>query len=365
MATINDIPYTPALVIDETIVDRNLSRLASYANEHRIGIRPHTKTHKSIEMAGRQIKMGAVGLTAAKVGEAEAMAEASNDILLAYPAVDAARCGRLATLARFHAIHVAIDSQNALDSLSAAAHQAGSIIGILVDLDVGMHRTGVQFPRAALELAQSAARTRSLRLDGLFFYPGHVWNPAADQGAQLRLVAQQLEETLSLWSDSGLKASIVSGGSTPTAYQSHLIPQATEIRPGTYIYNDMNTVSAGFCTLDDCAATLVCTVVSTAVPGKAIVDAGTKTLTSDRNITKPDSGLGYVVEYPEAKVARLSEEHGELDITGCARAPSIGERVHIIPNHICPCVNLQDAAWLRSADGRIRPLKIDARGKLS
>jgi D-serine deaminase-like pyridoxal phosphate-dependent protein len=127
----------------------------------------------------------------------------------------------------------------------------------------------------------------------------------------------------------------------------------------------MNTVSAGFCALDDCAATLVCTVVSNAVPGKVVVDAGTKTLTSDRNITRPDSGHGYVVEYPLAKIARLSEEHGEMDVTACDRAPRIGERVHIIPNHICPCVNLQDAAWLRGADGSLRAIKIDTRGKLS
>jgi len=365
MQVLTDIPRTPALVIDESIVVRNLNRLAAYAKQHRIGIRPHTKTHKSIEMAKRQIEAGAVGLTAAKVGEAEAMVEASNDILLAYPAVDAARCERLALLARTSTIHVAVDSQAALDALSVAARQAGSRIGILVDLDVGMHRTGLQSPQAAHELAQAVARLSSLRLDGLFFYPGHVWEPAAEQGKPLGLIAARLEETLSLWSRSGLAAPIVSGGSTPTAYQSHLIPQGTEIRPGTYIYNDMNTVAAGFCTLDDCAARLVCTVVSNAVLGKVVIDAGTKTLTSDRNHTRPDSGHGHVVEYPQAKIIRLSEEHGELDITGCERAPSIGDRVHVIPNHICPCVNLQDAAWLRSADGLLRSIKIDTRGKLS
>jgi D-serine deaminase-like pyridoxal phosphate-dependent protein len=365
MQVLTDIPQTPALVIQESIVTRNLTRLATYAKQHHIGVRPHTKTHKSIEMAKRQIDAGAIGLTAAKVGETEGMIEASTDILLAYPAVDAARCERLALLARTSTIHVAVDSQAALDSLSNAARQAGSLIGILVDLDVGMHRTGVQSPQAALELAQAVARSSSLRLDGLFYYPGHVWKPAAEQGEPLGLIAARLEETLSLWSLKGLPAPIVSGGSTPTAYQSHLIPKTTEIRPGTYIYNDMNTVAAGFCTLDDCAATLVCTVVSTAVPGKVVIDAGTKTLTSDRNVTQPESGHGYVMEYPQAKVARLSEEHGELDVTACQRAPSIGDRVHVIPNHICPCVNLQDAAWLQLADGSVRSINIDTRGKLS
>ena len=174
-----------------------------------------------------------------------------------------------------------------------------------------------------------------------------------------------VNETLDLWSASGLEAKIVSGGSTPTAYQSHLVDCLTEIRPGTYIYNDMNTVSAGFCRLEDCAARVVCTVVSNAVPGKVVIDAGTKTLTSDRNITQPDSGHGYIVQYPQAKITRLSEEHGEVDITACDRAPSIGERVEIIPNHICPCINLQDAAFLRSAEGELHSFRIDARGKLS
>ncbi len=320
MRPVHDIPQTPALVIDEPTVARNLSRLADYAKRHGIYIRPHTKTHKSLEMAHRQIAAGARGLTAAKVGEAEAMVLASDDILLAYPAVDASRRQRLATLATAHNIRVAVDSQFALEVLSSAASSANAVIGILVDLDVGMHRTGVQSPKAALELAQAVAQTPSLRLDGLFYYPGHVWQPSGEQMKPLNSIAELLQETLSLWSHSGLSASIVSGGSTPTAYQSHLIPRTTEIRPGTYIYNDMNTVGGGYCSLEDCAAKLVCTVVSNAVPGKVVVDAGSKTLTSDRNITQPESGHGHVVEYPRARIARLSEEHGELDITACDRA---------------------------------------------
>lgn len=356
---------TPALVIDETIVDRNLSRMAAYLAQHTIALRPHTKTHKSIEMARRQMVCGAIGLTVAKVGEAEGMAEACEEILMAYPAVDRARCTRLAALAKTKRILVAVDSQFALAALSESARAAGSVIGVLVDLDVGMHRTGVQTPLAAVQLAQQISRTPSLRLAGLFFYPGHVWNPVDQQTESLKQIAVRLEETLSLWSRDGLAAPIVSGGSTPTAYQSHLIPQLTEIRPGTYIYNDMNTVSAGFCSLEDCAARIICTVVSSAVPGKVVVDAGTKTLTSDRNATKPESGHGYVVEYPRAKVVRLTEEHGELDVSGCERVPAIGDSVYIIPNHICPCVNLQDYAWLRAPGGELSRLKIDTRGKLS
>jgi D-serine deaminase-like pyridoxal phosphate-dependent protein len=293
------------------------------------------------------------------------MAEVAADLLLAYPAVDAARCAKIAMLAGQRTMRAAVDSAAAADALADAARAAGSTVGILVDLDVGMHRTGVQSPQAALELAQHVSRTGGLRLDGLFFYPGHIGGPPDTQANALRAVSAMLDETLALWSRAGLAASIVSGGSTPTMLQSHAIAAQTELRPGTYVYNDMNTVRGGYCSLDDCAAYLVCTVVSTSVPGKVVVDAGSKTLTSDRNGPKPDSGHGHVIEYPGAVITRLSEEHGEIGITGCQRAPRIGERVRIIPNHICPCVNLQDAAWLRNDDGSLETLRIDARGMLS
>jgi D-serine deaminase-like pyridoxal phosphate-dependent protein len=365
MAPPTDIPQTPGIVIDEAIVAGNLARMGGYVAEHGIGLRPHTKTHKSILMAERQMAAGAIGLTAAKVGEAEVMSAASKDLLLAYPAVDEARCERLASLAKENTVHVAVDSREGLEALADSAARAGTLIGILVDLDVGMHRTGVQSPAAALELAQDVSRSKHLRLDGLFIYPGHVFEPASKQKKTLELIGARVEETLGLWAQSGMEAKIVSGGSTPTALQSHLIRQLTEIRPGTYIYNDMNTVLGGFCGLDDCAARIVCTVVSDAVPGKVVVDAGSKTLTSDRNAAQPDSGFGFVVEYPKAKVVRLTEEHGEVEVSACDRRPRIGERVHIIPNHICPCVNLQDSVWLRAQDGNLERLKVDARGRLS
>jgi D-serine deaminase-like pyridoxal phosphate-dependent protein len=234
-----------------------------------------------------------------------------------------------------------------------------------VDLDVGLHRTGVQSPREALELAQHVARTAGLRLDGIMCYPGQIKEPADQQADLLAPVAALLQETIDLWRRSGLEAKVVSGGSSPTAYQSHRVPQVTEIRPGTYLYNDMNQVSCGYATLDDCAARLACTVVSTAVPGKFVIDAGSKALTQDRRAQDPDTaGFGHVVEYPEAKITRLTEEHGEVDASGCPRRPTIGERVHVIPNHICPCVNLQTMAWVKDSAGALEPMPIDARGQV-
>jgi D-serine deaminase-like pyridoxal phosphate-dependent protein len=362
---VEQIEATPALVIDLPVVEQNIRRLAVYAKSKGIGVRPHTKTHKSVRMARLQIEYGALGLTAAKVGEAEAMVEASDDVLIAYPAIDAYRLKHACALARRATVRLALDSAVAVERVSAAAQAAGVTLGVLVDLDVGVHRTGVQSPAEALELARRVDRSVGLRLDGLFFYPGHVWSPADKQGEELAKVDALLAQTIGLWRGSGLEAKTVCGGSTPTAYQSHLVRTQTEIRPGTYLYNDMNTARAGFCTIDDCAARVVCTVVSDAVPGKVVIDAGSKTLSSDRNVTQPDSGHGHVVEYPDARVTRLSEEHGELDVSQCARRPKIGDQVSIIPNHVCPCVNLQDAVWVRGADGKLEQMPVDARGRLS
>ena len=356
---------TPALVLDAAIVRRNVRRLADYAAKHHLRIRPHTKTHKSRWLARMQLDAGAGGLTIAKVGEAEVMIDVADDLLLAYPAVDPVRCSRLAELAKSATIRVAIDSAVAVAALAQAAQQAGSTIGLLVDLDVGVGRTGVQSPEAALGLAQTIQSTPNVRLDGILCYPGHIWLKPEEQRAALELVGAKLGATLDLWARHGLEARIVSGGSTPTAYQSHQSQHLTEIRPGTYIFNDMNTVRGGFCGLDDCAARVVCTVVSDAVPNQIVIDAGTKTLTSDRCIPALDSGHGYIVEYPSAKIKALSEEHGQVDMSASDRRPRVGERVTVIPNHICPCVNLMDRVWWQEANEPLVPLGIDARGRLS
>jgi D-serine deaminase-like pyridoxal phosphate-dependent protein len=359
-----DPPATPSMVIDAKTVYRNIERLAQYAEEHDLDVRPHSKTHKSRQLAALQMSAGAIGLTAAKVGEAETMADVADDILLAYPAIDPARTARLVQLAEHVTVRVAMDSTEGAKRLGEAANRHSATIGILVDLDVGLGRTGVQSASAALKMAQYIDATPGLRLDGLFCYPGHINMPAAEQQAALAAVSDKLAETLRLWSDHGLQARIVSGGSTPTAFQSHLVPDYTEIRPGTYIYNDMNTVRGQFCSLDDCAARLVATVMSTAVPGQVVIDAGSKTLTSDLCGPAPDSGYGHVLEYPEARIVKLSEEHAQVDVRSCASAPHLGERVTVIPNHICPCVNLQDSVWWRDEDGQLQELTIDARGLL-
>jgi len=354
---------TPALLLNASVVRQNIRRLAVYADKIGLKVRPHTKTHKLRQLARMQLEAGALGLTAAKVSEAEVISDPHQDVLLAYPPIGRFRAQRVAALARDRTVRAALDSVAAIEMMSAAAQEAKTTVGLLVDIDVGMGRTGVQSPAEALNLAQAIDRAPNVRLDGIMIYPGHVWEPPADQSASLSAISFLLDETLALWRRHGLDAAIVSGGSTPTAFQSHQIPQLTEIRPGSYVFNDMNTVRGGFCALYDCAARIVATVVSNAIPGQVVIDAGSKSLTRDGGPT-PDSGYGHVVEYPDAKITRLSEEHAQINVTDCNVKPSIGERMTVIPNHICPCVNLHDSVWWVEQDGPPRQLNVDARGKV-
>ena len=361
---IEDLP-TPCILIDAVIVRRNLERIASYTQSHRLGLRPHTKTHKSTRLARMQLDAGAIGLTVAKAGEARVMAQVGRDILMAYPPVHPARGEELAKLALKTTVRVGLDSRIAIDALAQAARSAGSTIGILVDIDVGHHRTGVQSAVDALALAQYVSKSKGLRLDGIMFFPGHLSHgPPEANISGLKAIDGKLKEALGLWKRSSLEARIVSGGSTPTALQSHLIESLTEIRPGTYIFNDMNCVHGGCSTLDDCAGRIVTTVVSTAVPGQIVLDAGSKTLTSDRCGPAPDSGHGYIVEYPRAKITKLSEEHAQVDVSACNRTPKVGDIVSVIPNHICPCINLQDTVWWHESAEEPVAMSVEARGKV-
>jgi D-serine deaminase-like pyridoxal phosphate-dependent protein len=260
---------------------------------------------------------------------------------------------------------VAVDSTLAIDVIAAAAQVAGVQIGILVDLDIGFHRTGVQTATESIELAHHVAKKPSLQLHGLFAFAGHVNGKPPEQIPQLKQISNQLRETIDAWKHDGHEPRIVSGGSTPTAYNSQHVPEFTEIRPGNYIYNDSNGFRNDWCKLEDCAACVVVTVVSNAVPGKCVIDAGSKTFSSDRLALNQDKGgFGFIPEFPNAKIVRLSEEHGEVDLSECPQHPRLGQRVHVIPNHMCPCVNLQDWFWLKMDDGRLERLPVDARGRL-
>lgn len=353
---------TPCLLIDGQIVQHNITRLADYCQQHSLILRPHTKTHKSLRIAQLQIGSGAEGLTVAKPGEARSMAALGAELLVAYPAVTPNSLRTIRDLSGNGRILVAIDTFESLDKLDAALSGSSCSVGVLVDIDVGLHRTGVQHPNESLALAQQAEQSHHLELEGIFCYPGHIWELPQDQQTPLSRVESVLADHIGQWREAGLAAKIVSGGSTPTAYQTHLAPSITEIRPGTYVFNDVNTWRGGYCKLSDCAARILTTVVSTAVPGQVVIDAGNKTLARDPCHPAPESGFGYVVEFPEARITQLSEEHGQVDVSKCAWRPRVGDRVTVIPNHVCPTVNLTDAAWWVTADGACELLPIDTRG---
>jgi D-serine deaminase-like pyridoxal phosphate-dependent protein len=354
---------TPALVVDLDIMERNLRRVADYARSHGLRLRPHTKTHKSTRIGRRQLDEGAAGLTVAKVSEAEVMLGAQpSDLLVAFPIVGRPKLERLTDVARKTNVTVALDSEAAARDLSEAAHAAQVEIGVLVEVDVGLGRVGVA-PAAALALARTILRLPGLRFEGITCYPGHVKSTDAEGLAALSAVGETLGGILREFDGAGIAVKIVSGGSTPTLFHSHEVAGLTEIRPGTYVYNDLNTIRSGGCALEDCAASILATVVSTARPGQMIVDGGSKTFSSDRPLAG-DVTFGRVVEAPGARFHKMNEEHGFVDVTQAERAFAVGDRVHIIPNHICVAVNLHEQVYGLRGDRVEEVWKVEGRGKL-
>jgi len=357
---------TPALTIDLDVVERNLDRMAKLCRDQGVGVRPHTKTHKSPEVAKMQIDRGAVGLTVAKVGEAEVMVGAGlDDILIAFPIFGAEKLRRIAQLAKVRRVLLSLDHEATARELSNAAAAQGATVGVLVEFDAGFHRCGLAPGLACVELARKIEKLPGLEFRGLMTYFGHIWGTVDERRNEAQRTAERVAQALAAFQAERMRVEIVSGGSTPSSEFAHLVPGLTEIRPGTYVYNDMNTSYQGACRLEDCAARVVVTVVSTAVPGKAIIDAGSKTLSSDLLGSGPKSGYGYVVEAPDAPIIKLNEEHGHLDISKSAHQFHVGEVLTVIPNHVCTCVNMHDevfvarrgeveGAWRVAARGRVR-----------
>lgn len=353
---------TPAPLVELEVMEANLVRVAEYAAAHGLALRPHTKTHKSAAVAAAQLRLGAAGVTVATAREAEEMSRAAGDVLVAYPPVDPARLARLLQLPSGVQVTVALDSETALQRLSAAAAAAGRTIGVLVEADVGMHRVGVQAPADAVALARLATTLPGVEYRGLMFYPGHIREHVDAQGPALERLDADLSALLAALDHAGLAPAVVSGGSTPTLFHSHRIARQTEIRPGTYVYNDRTTAVIGACAWQDCAYSVLATVVSTAVPGQAVVDAGSKALAREDIRGADAPGFGALLDRPEVFVKAMSEEHGLLDLAGTDWRPAVGERVRIVPNHVCISVNQHERIFGVRA-GRIeRTWAVAARG---
>jgi D-serine deaminase-like pyridoxal phosphate-dependent protein len=340
MRTADDLP-TPAVLIDLDVLERNVAAMQQRAREAGVRLRPHAKTHKSPDVARRQIAAGASGLTLAKVSEAEVFAAAGfEDIFLAYPIVGADKARRLLALADRIRISVGADSEEGARSLGSVFHAAGRRLPVLLKIDCGFHRVGVE-PEDAVAAARRIASLPGIDLAGVFTHAGQGYaeptaeglaRTAAEEGRIVAAAADAIRAA-------GLACGEVSLGSTPTARRAITARGVTECRPGTYVYNDRSQVTLGTCRLEDCALTVLATVVSVPAAGRAVVDAGSKTLSTDPLRPKPD-GYGLVLGTASI-VDRVSEEHGVLRVAGGDRF-RVGDRVRILPNHACVVANLHD-----------------------
>ncbi len=304
---------TPAVLIDVDTLDRNLSGMASYCRAHNIALRPHTKTHKIPQIAHLQMHYGSPGITVAKLGEAEVMADAGlEDILIVYPLWGEAKWKRLTELARRVRISVAMDSLPVAAGISRAAESAGVEVGIRLEFDTGFRRCGLSGNDESIAIAQKIRAMPGLRWEGISIYYGHIMGNREIREHDIVVENEKLDRLYALLNAAGIPHPIVSGGNTPAAFESHRFHGVNEIRPGTYVFNDRNTVDAESVSYADCAASVLATVVSTSVPGRAIIDAGSKTLTSDPLHSGEHKHFGYIVDHPELILEGLSEEHGHV-----------------------------------------------------
>lgn len=319
---------TPVVIIDLDRLEKNIVRLQSYLDHHGIANRPHIKTHKIPEIARMQIEAGAVGITCQKLSEAEVMMQAGiQDIFIPYNIIGERKLARLVALARQCQISVTADAAVVVHELSAALSQAELILPVLVECDTGLERCGVQTPQEAAELTRLIARSPGLHFGGLMTYP------SSERAYSFMC------ETRDLLAADGIPVERMSGGSTPTMWQAHTFPDINEYRAGEYIYGDRNALRAGVITLEDCSFKTIVTVVSRPTADRGIIDGGSKTFSSD---IFDSPGYGLILEYPEARISALSEEHGHVDFSQCQQKPAIGERLTVIPNHCCSVTNLFD-----------------------
>lgn len=355
---------TPSLVIHDDILQRNLNRMAEYARSKEIALRPHFKTHKTAAIAEMQRGLGASGITCAKLGEAEALADAGayDDFFIANQIVGPIKLKRLVALMERATVRVAVDTADVARGLNRAMEEAGKTLDVVIELNTGQDRAGVR-PEEALELAETIrAGMPWLRVVGLMTHEGHVnyadgvdgmTRVATAAGTDIVRAAEQLREH-------GFDITVVSVGSTPAAFTTTTIDGVTEMRPGTYVFNDAAYLRFGI-TPEDCALRVLATVTSRPAPDRAIIDAGSKVLTSDKAAGR--EGHGLIVEYPDAVIERLSEEHGVVVLPEAAQGLRVGDKVEVIPNHVCPTVNLQDELYLVRDGAVVDTWPVIARGR--
>ena len=345
---------TPAVVVDLDKVERNIARLQAACDRAGVKNRPHIKTHKSPVIARLQKDAGASGITCQKIGEAEVFSEAGfEDILISYNLIGEEKMGRLAQVMRRADVTVAADNPTVVAGLPRAAELSGRTLNVVVECDTGRKRAGVETAAEAIALARDIAARPGLSFAGFMLYA-----PETAMAETQRF----LDEATAGVREAGLSPRIVSTGGTPNVANLGRIAGSTEHRAGTYVFNDRMMLACGAATLDDCALTVVATVVSRAGPERGILDAGSKTLTTD---TGGLEGHGLILEHPEAKIAKFAEEHGFLDLSRCNHRPKVGDVVRVIPNHVCVVVNMVDRLVATRGEEIVGEIPVAARGRIT
>jgi len=344
---------TPVLVVSEAILRQNIAGMAAFARSVGVALRPHMKTHKTPRIARLQLAAGAIGLACAKIGEAEVMVDKAGveDVLLAYPTIGEPKMRRLVALMDRARIAVAVDSLAAAEMLSESMTRFDRTLDVVLEANTGQNRSGVTVGADAEAMALAVARLPSLELTGIMTHEGHANSAAPDEIEAIAIAAgKAMVETADAIRSHGIALPTVSVGSTPAALYTPTVAGVTEMRPGTYVFNDNSAFRYGRIGIDQCAARFVATVVSRAARDRCVLDAGSKSLAMD--LSRGHEGHGYVVGHPDVRIVKLSEEHAVCSLLEGISGFEIGDRVEIIPNHICPTVNLMNELFI-VRDGEI------------
>lgn len=345
---------TPSVLIDLDVAKANIRNYQAYCNKHGLNLRPHIKTHKLPLLARYQVEQGAIGITCQKVSEAEAMiAEGGiDDVLITYNILGAHKTQRLRALADKVRLSVVADNVETVRGLSAAFADPSTSLSVLVECNTGADRCGVTAAKEVVALAKEIATSPGLAFAGLMTYP-----PVA----QAKGVTNWLQAAIDALSRAGFATDVVSSGGSPDMWHAHDMPLATEYRIGTYVYNDRSLIARRVCSVEDCALTVLATVVSVPSDQHAIIDAGSKVLTSDLLRLK---GYGHVLGRDDLSIDQLSEEHGRLTISRGSIGLSVGDRVRIIPNHACVVSNMLDHVELIEGGKAVGAVQVAARGQV-
>jgi D-serine deaminase-like pyridoxal phosphate-dependent protein len=343
---------TPFLVVDRSVLERNLHSMQRYCDGQGLALRPHVKTHKTNEIVRMQIALGAAGVTCQKLGEVEALELDDVGTLISFNLVGRDKLRRLAAAATRARVSVTIDDVRVARAISSTVARSAGALGVWVDCDTGLGRTGVGSSREALALAQAVQAMPGLELRGLFTYP-------------LPPEGSWLEQAVDEWARAGLAGPAVSVGATPTAFQTHTRAYATELRVGTYVFNDLECVEAGSARIEDCALTIRATCVSRSASGRAVIDAGSKAIGAETVDLGDGPVYGAVRDRPDLVVIAVYEEHGVLRTGSDEDLPDLGETVEIVPAHCCYAVNLHDQLRVEAGGVLVDVWKILARGAVT